>query len=169
MNMAVPAICVAAVVVVGSAFLASRFMFASPNAHQAISSLSSTYQENTGVSIEEFIKDFDTRKEDINRVNEQAEQEIEQLCRHIGKGDLTSDSAGLGYRASSRVKRSYKLAEDLYNITTDAKNKAESGTDADKLNEFCKYLNDCIYELSTTQEKFLSRCNMLLDSACSEG
>lgn len=165
--MAVPAICVATVVVLGSAFLASRFMFESSNAQQ-ISSLSSVYQENGFANIEEFIKDLDARRENISSVNRNAEQDIERLCEYIREGSFTNDSAGLGYRASSRVKRSYRLAEDLYNITKRAKSKAESSTGANKVSEFCKYLNDCIYELSTTQEKFLSRCNMLLDSACSK-
>lgn len=169
MNMALTAT-VAAVVFAGSAFIASRFMFASMNAQQVSSSLSIANQESSGfASIEEFIRDFDAKKEDISRVNKQAEQEIEQLCGHIREGNLTRETAGLGYRASSRVKRSYKLAEDLYNTTRDAKSNAESGADADKVSDFCKYLSDSIYELSITMEKFLSRCNMLLDSASSEG
>lgn len=155
----------AAAFFVGSAFFASRFMLKSVSAHQTSSSLSSASQGFA--STEEFIKDLDAKKEEIDSVNKQAEQEIEQLCGYIREGNLTSDTAGLGYRASSRVSRSYKLAENLYNIAQDAKSKAESG--ADTAGDFCKYLSDSIYELSTTMEKFLSRCNMLLDSACSEG
>ncbi|KAL0265708.1 UNVERIFIED_CONTAM: hypothetical protein PYX00_011422 [Menopon gallinae] len=117
-----------------------------------LSASKSTCQASRGTAdAEDLMKEFDAKREEIARKNEQIEQDVVELCKHIRERNLTSDSASLGYVASARTKACYRLAEELYSLREDVK----SNVQGDMGDELCKRVDDGIYDVSVAQERLL--------------